>query len=102
MLLADYTKHRLLPVEQFADFTPPKPFLPDSVGHHREWLEACKNGGPTTCNFSYSGALTEAVLLGNVSYRSGKPITWDAKNLRTNEPEADRYLRYEYRKPWTL
>src|SRR5205807_5497783 len=59
MLLADYTKHKLLPEERFAGFTPPKPFIADSVGHHREWLEACKNGGPTTCNFDYSGALTE-------------------------------------------
>jgi hypothetical protein len=49
------------------------------------------------------GALTEAVLLGNVSYRLGKPLTWDAKNLRaTNEPEAEKYLRHEYRPPWTL
>jgi predicted dehydrogenase len=102
MLLADYGKHKLLPEEQFAGFTPPKPVIPDSIGHHREWLEACKNGGPTTCNFDYSGTLTEAVLLGNVSYRLGKPLTWDAKNLRTNEPEAERYLRHEYRKPWTL
>lgn len=102
MLLAGYDKHRLLPEEQFAGFIPPAPSIPDSIGHHREWLEACKNGGPTTCNFDYAGALTEAVLLGNVSYRSGKPLTWDAKNLRTNEPEADRYLRLEYRMPWTL
>jgi predicted dehydrogenase len=102
MLLADYDKHKLLPEAQFSGFTPPKPFIPDSIGHHREWLEACKNGGPTTCNFDYSGALTEAVLLGTVSYRLGKPLTWDAKHLRTNEPEAERYLRHEYRKPWTL
>ena len=102
MLLAGYDKHKLVPEEQFAGFTPPAPSIPDSVGHHREWLEACKNGGPTTCNFDYAGALTEAVLLGNVSYRLGKPLTWDAKNLRTNEPEAERFLRHEYRKPWTL
>jgi predicted dehydrogenase len=102
MLLADYDKHKLWPEEQFAGFTPPNPFIPESIGHHREWLEACKNGGLTTCNFNYAGALTEAVLLGNVSYRLGKPLTWDAKNLRTNELEAERYLRHEYRRPWTL
>ena len=102
MILADYGKHKLLPEKAFAGFTPPKPFIPDSIGHHREWLEACKSGGPTTCNFQYGGALTEAVLLGNVSYRLGKPLTWDAKNLRTNELDAERYLRHEYREPWTL
>ena len=37
------------------------------------------------------------------SYRTGKPLEWDAKNLRvTNEPEAAQYLHYEYRKGWML
>jgi predicted dehydrogenase len=103
MLLADYDNHKLLPEKDFVDYKPPQPSIPDSIGHHKEWVEACKTGGPTTCNFGYSGALTEAVLLGNVSYRLGRPLTWDAKNLRAvNEPEAERFLRYEYRKPWTL
>lgn len=102
MLLAGYEKHKLLPEKQFADFTPPKPSIPSSIGHYKEWVEACKHGGPTTCNFDYAGALTEAVLLGNVSYRSGKPIEWNPKELKTNEAEADKFLRPVYRKPWTL
>jgi predicted dehydrogenase len=100
MLLADYNRHRLLPEKDFADFTPPRPTIPASVGHYKEWVEACKSGGPTTCNFDYAGALTEAVLLGNVSYRVGKPLTWDAKNLKTNEADAEKFLRTEYRKGW--
>jgi hypothetical protein len=65
-------------------------------------VEACKSGGPTTCNFDYSGALTETVLLGTVSYRLGKPIGWDAKNLKADDPGAERFLRKEYRKGWSL
>jgi predicted dehydrogenase len=102
MLLADYGKHKLLPEKKFADFVPPKPTIPRSIGHYKEWVEACKTGGPTTCNFDYAGALSEAVLLGNVSYRLGKPIEWDAKNFKANEPDAERFLRPVYRKPWSL
>jgi predicted dehydrogenase len=102
MLLADYGNHKLLPEKDFDGFKPPKPFIKDSIGHHKEWVEACKTGGQTTCNFQYSGALTEAVLLGNVSYRCGKPFSWDAKNLRASEPEAGRYIQHQYRKGWTL
>jgi predicted dehydrogenase len=95
MLLADYGNRKLLPEEQFEGFKPPAPTIANSIGHHKEWIEACKNGTPTTCNFDYSGALTEAVLLGNVSYRIGKPIVWDAKNLRANETDADKVLGME-------
>jgi predicted dehydrogenase len=103
ILIADYDNRKLLPEKQYEGFVPPKPSIPDSVGHHKEWVEACKGGGATTCNFDYAGALTEAVLLGNVSYRLGKPLDWDARNLRaTNAPEAEKFLRRQYRKPWTL
>ena len=80
MLIADYGRHQLLPEAQYADFKRPDPFIADSIGHHREWTEACKTGGPTTCNFDYSGALTEAALLCNVALRAGKKMTWDAAN----------------------
>jgi hypothetical protein len=104
MLAADYTHRKLLPEKDFKDYTPPKESLLDSVGHHKEWVAACKSGDTkTTCNFDYAGALTEAVLLGVVSYRAGKPLEWDAAKLKaTNCPEAEKYLRRDYRKPWTL
>ena len=103
MLIADYNKHQLLPEEKFADFTAPDPFIPNSIGHHREWVEACKTGGPTTCNFDYSGALTEAALLCNVALRTGSKIKWDAKNLKAKGcPEADAFIRRTYRKGWKL
>ncbi|MBI1913845.1 MAG: Gfo/Idh/MocA family oxidoreductase [Planctomycetes bacterium] len=102
MLIAGYSDHKLLPEKQFAGFKRPRPFIPDSIGHHKEWLEACKNGGTTTCRFGYSGALTEAVLLGTVSYRSGKSFTWDSAKLKTSDPAANAWLHKEYRRGWSL
>ncbi|NQU22948.1 MAG: Gfo/Idh/MocA family oxidoreductase [Candidatus Nealsonbacteria bacterium] len=103
MLLSDYGRHVLLPAEKFADFKRPEPTIPNSIGHHREWTEACKTGGPTTCNFAYSGPLTEAALLAAVSFRTGEKLQWDAAALKaTNCPAADRYIRRQYRKGWEL
>jgi hypothetical protein len=93
----------LLPTEKTADLKRPEPYLPASLGHHEEWLNAIKSGGETTCNFDYSGALTEAVLLGTVSYRSGEKIEWDAANLKVkNSDRAQQWVHKEYRKGWTL
>ena len=103
MLLADYGRHVLLPEAKFKDFQRPEPWIPPSLGHHKEWIHACKTGEPTTCNFDYSGLLIEHNLLGNVAYRTGKKLHWDPKTLKaTNCPEADRFIRREYREGWTL
>jgi predicted dehydrogenase len=58
---------------------------------------------PTTCNFGYSGALSESVLLGNVAYRTGTKVEFDAEGCRiTNSSQANALLQREYRKGWTL
>src|SRR5947209_6505556 len=81
MLLSNYTKHMLLPEKQFEGFQAPEPFIPKSLGHHAEWIHACKTGEATTCNFEYAGWLTEANHLGNVAFRVGQKLLWDAENL---------------------
>jgi predicted dehydrogenase len=103
MLLSDYGKHVLLPEAKFADFKRPDPFIPKSLGHHAEWIHACKTGAPTTCNFEYAGWLTEANHLGNVAFRAGKKLIWDAQKLRaTNAPEIEPMIHRKYRKGWKL
>ena len=103
MLLSDYGKHVLLPEEEFKTYERPAPFIPKSLGHHAEWLHACKTGEPTTCNFEYAGWLTEANHLGNVAFRTGQRLEWDFENLRAkNTSEADPYIQRKYRKGWSL
>jgi hypothetical protein len=103
MILADYGRHVLLPEKAFADFQRPPTTLPRVPGHHAEWLNACKTGRPTSADFEYSGWLTEANHLGNVAYRVGKKIEWDADNLTCkNAREANPIIRREYRKGWEL
>ncbi len=102
-MFADYTKYKLFPADKFSSFQAPEKSIPDSIGHHAEWIKACKDGSPTLCNFDYSGALSETVLLGNVAYRCGKRLEWDAENLKaTNCPEADQYIRKDYREGWEV
>jgi predicted dehydrogenase len=102
-LVANYGSYRLLPEEQFRDFQPPRPSIARSLGHHREWLHAIQQGGTTTCNFDYSGALAETVLLGNVAYRSGGSLQYDARTGQVSgNSNAAQYLRREYRRGWSL
>jgi predicted dehydrogenase len=103
MLLSDYNKHILLPEADFADFQRPDPFIPDSPGHHQEWLDAIRNGTPTGSPFSYAGPLTEANHLGNVAFRAGARLEWDRERMTApNHPAADRFLKREPREGWAL
>ncbi len=87
----------------FAAFKRPQPTIPNSIGHHAEWIAGCKHGTPTTCNFGYSGPLSEAALLCNVALRTGRKLKWDAAALKAVDcPQADPYLRLAYRRGWEL
>ena len=95
---------RLLPEQRDKDYKRPAKTLPRSIGHHQEWIAACKTGSATRSNFDFAGPLTEAVLLGSVCiHNGGQKLTWDSANLKiTNDPDADKLLHYEYRKGWSL
>ncbi|MFT5291631.1 MAG: putative dehydrogenase [Planctomycetota bacterium] len=100
MLLADYGRIQLLPDDKFKNHAAPTPWIADSIGHYQEWIQACKARTETTCNFDYSGALTETVLLGNVAYRSGAKFDWDAASMKASTEQAQQFIGREYRDGW--
>jgi predicted dehydrogenase len=103
MILSDYSRHLLLPEKDFANFKRPAQTIARSPGHHAEWVRACKTDLRTSADFEYSGWLTEANHLGNIAYRLGRRLEWDAENLRcTNVKEAAPLIRRAYRKGWEL
>jgi predicted dehydrogenase len=78
----------------------------------RQWIDACKgkyNGvqhgtsTKTSCDYDYSGSMMEQMLLGLVAHRAGKRLEYDPVAGRvTNAPEANDYLKRNYRQGWTL
>lgn len=85
------------------DYELPPQKIERSSGHYVEWFEACKGGKPAFSNFEYSAPLTEVVLLGNVAVRSGKVLNWDGDKMEiTNVPEANQYLKENYRSGWSI
>jgi hypothetical protein len=101
---------RLIPDGKRRDFGEPPKTLPRSIGHYKEWIEACKGGQPAGSNFNFAGPLAEAVLLGNVALRSQMRedmtrqwLEWDSPSLKIrNHSEANQFLKREYRDGWQL
>jgi predicted dehydrogenase len=101
MLLTGFGKYQLLPEEKFASYETPEKSIPDSPGFYNEWFNAIRGGEPATCDFDYSGPLSETVLLANTAYRAGSGFDWDAETLSTGgNKQADALIRTEFRKGW--
>jgi len=96
--------HRIIPEARTKAYGRPPKLLPRSVGHYKEWVDACRGGSAAGSNFpDHSGLLTEVCLLGNVAIRAQKKLSWDGPNLKvTNDEAANRLLHREYRSGWTL
>ncbi|MDP9349356.1 MAG: Gfo/Idh/MocA family oxidoreductase [Gemmatimonadota bacterium] len=79
------------------------PRIPTS--HEMNWIEAIQGRAQATSPFSEAAPLTEIMLLGLVALRTGQGarIRYDAPGMRvTSHPEANQYLRREYRPGWEL
>ena len=95
----------LIPASKMADFDRPEKSIPRvNSSHEMAWVNAAKKGEQPSSNFSYSGPLTEVVVLGNLACRMpGKLHHWDADNMRIKgDAKATGLLRDEYRDGWSL
>jgi predicted dehydrogenase len=95
---------QIIPQSKMRGYNQPSKTIPRVGGDHiRDWVNACKNGTKACSDFSYSGPMTEVVLLGNVALRTGRKIYWDAGNMSaTNAPEAEKFIQPAYHNGWTL
>ena len=92
-----------MPYERTAAYKKPPKTLPRSKGHHRDWIDACKGGPPASANFQYGAKLTEPALLAVLALRLGKPVVWDAVNVKAaGLGEADPIIHEPRRKGWEI
>ncbi|MDZ4796958.1 MAG: Gfo/Idh/MocA family oxidoreductase [Bryobacteraceae bacterium] len=101
MLLPHIGEPALFPEAHFKDFEQPKA---ESVNHYFEFIDAVLGKGTTSTPFSYSGPLTEWVLLGPIATRFPKTtLQWNAaKQKFRNSPEATQHVRRHYRSGWSM
>jgi len=71
--------------------------------HMENFIDAIKNGAKLNCPVEIAAGVARTCHLGNVAYKTGRRLYWDAEKSRfINDAEADSYLVPRYRKPWIL
>jgi len=98
---------RILPESLMRDYKRPEKTIPRSPGIAEEWIAAIKAGKKSTTDIpTYSGPLTEVMLLGNIAmrFRDSKAILqWDPVKMEfPNLAEANPFVHKNYRLGWSL
>lgn len=104
MLITGFDQHKLLPEDNYKDFEYPEQSIPASPGFHNEFINACKGDKiPPTCNFTYTGPLTETVLLANNAFRTKEEFDWDSKRMVCkNAPKSQALIKPTFKEGWDL
>ena len=84
-LFANYGEHLILPRALAAETLVPADRIPQSPGHHREWIDAIRAwragdqgaADAPLCAFARSTILNEIVLAGTVAARARRPLQYD-------------------------
>ncbi|MDG2126652.1 MAG: Gfo/Idh/MocA family oxidoreductase [Fuerstiella sp.] len=82
----------------------PEQTIAKSPGFHQEWINACKGGPRSTCDFvDYTGPLAETVLLANTAFRAGGGFDWDANAFAASgNDNVEQYLVPDFRAGWKV
>ena len=71
--------------------------------HVRNFLNCVKSRQQPVLNLELGHQISTVAHLGNLAYRTGSKISWDATNEKIiGNPAADRLVGVQYRAPWKL
>jgi predicted dehydrogenase len=82
---------------------PKEPPGKNIVGEHQKnFIDSIRGDAKPSAEIEIGHKSTRLCHLGNIAYRTGKTLTFDAKTETTNDPAANKLLGREYRKGFEL
>jgi predicted dehydrogenase len=74
-----------------------------NLAHTRNFIDCLKSRKKPNSDIEIGHASTTAAHLGNVAFRSGRKVQWDAKKEQViGDASANAFVTREYRGPWKL
>jgi predicted dehydrogenase len=94
---------RLVPAAKMEGYQPPPQLLVRHPETYSDWVRACKGGEPAASNFDVAASFTEWIAMACIALRVEGKLEWDANRMQfTNNREANRYLKPEFRRGWSF
>jgi len=105
-IATDYGKHEIIPEGQrmtVEDAEKAPKVVPDSPGHHREWLDCIRTRKQPSCHVGYHHKINVAINLAMMALKLGRSVRFDPKTETIpNDAEAAKLINPIYRDPWKL
>ena len=78
--------------------------VPDNPTHARDFVDAMKSRRKPICDIEIGHRSTSTAILGNMAFRSGSTVVWDAKteSVANDNAKAAELVDRPYRAPWVL
>jgi hypothetical protein len=70
--------------------------------HTKNFLECIKTRNQPNCTIEMGRNAALVAHLGNIAYRTGKKIEWNAQTQKSTASEVNAFLKPQYRTPWVL
>jgi predicted dehydrogenase len=71
--------------------------------HVENFLSCVREGGKPNCDIEIGAHIARISHLGNISYRLGRKVFWDAENQQfIDDDEANNLVKANYRSPWQI
>ncbi|MBI4557959.1 MAG: Gfo/Idh/MocA family oxidoreductase [Candidatus Hydrogenedentes bacterium] len=103
-VLADYGNYQVVPEGDRIQGDSQSPgWMSKTRAHDREFLDCVKTRELPSCDVEHHYPLSVALNLGNIAYKVGRKVRWDAeKECIIGDHEANELVTPNYRKPWVL
>nr|WKN38130.1 Gfo/Idh/MocA family oxidoreductase [Tunicatimonas sp. TK19036] len=103
-LICDYNTHEVtVNGEKLTEIPEVDQSIPRSPGHQQNFVDAVKARTQPESNLAYARQMTLPMHLGLISFRVGRPLTWNAKKEKCQgDKEANDLLGRKPRKEWNL
>ena len=108
ILAVNRASWKVIPLQQdgkyLTEAIPPRKRNSSGLDEHtKNFFECIQSRKDPNCTIEIGRNAALVAHLGNIAYRTGKKLDWDDRQSKiTNEPNANTYLKPNYRAPWKL
>lgn len=88
--------------KKFIADVPNQPAIGGLKEHVENFLNAIRKGEKLNAPVEVGAKTAIISEMGNIAYRAGSLLHWDATNMKFAEEEANKYIKLTYREPWKL